>query len=498
MIEKIKVTFSNRYIKLALVALFFFPVLFINVRDNHDWGGDFAQYINQAKCICEGKNQSETGYIFNEQNPYLGPPSYPIGFPLILAPIYCFYGNNILAFSILISVFLFALSLILVRLSNLYFSLTISILITIAYIYNPWILRFKSSVLSDIPFASFFLLAIYFYLKKFKSDEIQIKNSIILGLLICFSMLIRSIGVVIILGIFVDKVISSIIKKNLRINLFHNPLIIFTTIVFFYTFLNYIIFPSVTEHYSFFSSLLNINQMGEIIKKSFSYNFVLIKNFFSENIIVGFLTIAFFLIGFIKKNLSQTDIVDYILFGYLTVIIIFPAFQGFRFLLPIYPFIIIYIVFGFKSIRLNFKYIKDYYILFIFAIILFFNYYDDIYSIVKSQKTTFAGPQASCSVEAFNFIKSNTDENSVIAFVKPRVLTLYASRRSIGIGIGKSSEEIDKKFNEVGVDYILTVDDYKNAIIEDYIKIYISNIELIWTNERFKLYKRLSQQQNQD
>ena len=57
-----KIFISNfSYLILILLLL---PVFFINVTDSHDWGGDFAQYISQAKNIVEGNPHYETGYIF--------------------------------------------------------------------------------------------------------------------------------------------------------------------------------------------------------------------------------------------------------------------------------------------------------------------------------------------------------------------------------------------------------------------------------------------------
>ena len=86
---------KNKTVFYFIFFTLFMPLLLINVKSSHDWGGDFAQYINQAKCIVEGKSQNETGYIFNEQNPFIGPPSYPVGFPMLLTPVYCLFGNNL-------------------------------------------------------------------------------------------------------------------------------------------------------------------------------------------------------------------------------------------------------------------------------------------------------------------------------------------------------------------------------------------------------------------
>lgn len=492
MISPFESFLKNKIYRLTFVLLIFLPVLFINIRKSHNWGGDFAQYINQAKCISEGRSQSETGYIFNEQNPYLGPPTYPIGFPLILAPLYYFFGNNIFAFSILISIFLFALSFILIKIFNLYFSYLISVLMAVAFIYNPWLLRFKSSIVSDIPFAFFFLSGIYFYLKKFHSEKTKIGYSILLGLLICISMLIKSIGAIIIFGIFFEKIVSSFKNRNFKFARFHNPLIILGSVLFFYILSNYIIFPTDTEHYSFFSTLFNLSNIPGAIKSNYSYYFVLIKDFFSDDVIISAITITLFLFGFFKKLLNKADIADFIFIAYLIIILGFPVVQGFRYLLPVYPIILIYIVFGFKSVTKNLPDKRNVLLTIAVSGLLILIYFNGISSVFRSQKKTLAGPQTNYSIEAFYYIQKNTDENSIFAFIKPRVLALYAERRSIGIGKGRSMEEIDRKFSEVGVNYLLTVEDKKSIPFENYIEHYSHKLELIWENDKFKIFKRIN------
>jgi 4-amino-4-deoxy-L-arabinose transferase-like glycosyltransferase len=489
-VNKIIKALSSKKNKLLLVILVFIPVLFINIKSSHNWGGDFAQYISQAKCISEGKNQSETGYILNDQNPFIGPPTYPIGFPLILTPVYIFFGNNILAFSILISVLLFVLAILLFKFNNLFFSSSISLIVAVAYIYNPWLLRFKSLVLSDIPFTLFLMLAIYFYLNRFKSDKLKIGNSIILGFLICFTMLIRSLGAVIILGIFADKIICSIRNKKILLISFYNPLIILASLLTFYACFNYIIFPTNTEHYSFFSTFFNLKEIWAIAKQSYNYYSIFIKDFFSDDPIISSFTITLFLIGFFKKIINKIDITDYLFIIYLVVILIYPVFQGFRFLLPIYPFIALYIVFGIKSIQINVNIKHKPLFPIIITILLFFNYLHDFKSILKYQKDILPGPQADYSIEAFEYIKENTDKDAIFASIKPRVLALYTSRQSIGIGIEKSQEEIDEKFSEIGVDYILILDDIKNNIFDNYIISYNAKLDLVWSNEKIQIYSR--------
>ena len=474
-----------------LLFLVFVPLLFINVRSDHDWGGDFAQYINQAKCICEGKSQAETGYIFNDQNPYLGPPVYPVGFPLLLAPVYLFFGNSIFAFLGLISVCLFLLSILLVKLNEFYFNRVLAIIFATAFVYNPWLLTFKAAVLSDIPFALFFILSIYFYKKYFVWSKAQLMKSILLGFLICFSILLKSIGIAVLLGIFLDRLITMLKTKTYTLKPFFDPAIASVSMLFFYVLFNYILFPSGTEHYSFFLSLYDFSSLFEIVKKSNNYYFVLIKDFFSENVVVSSITLSLFLLGFIRKILSDIDVLDLIFIPYFLIVLFFPAYQGFRYLLPVFPLIIIYIVFGIRTLNFPFK-LKNRYLLPLVLFVLFSDLYvKDIWSITESGGKTQAGPQANYSIEAFNFIRNSTDKSAVFAFVKPRVLALYTSRQSIGIGNVKSLNEIDQKFSEIGVDYIVETDDLQNQVLDNYINSYSSKLELIWENSRFKVYKML-------
>ena len=129
-----------------LIALLCLHVFFINIKNSHDWGDDFAQYIHQAKNITEGISQTETGFIFNKDFPLYSPPAYFMGFPLLLAPVYAVAGNDIRAFSFLISTFLFLSAIVFFRFFNSYFNPFSSCLLVLIILYNPWILNFKMEI----------------------------------------------------------------------------------------------------------------------------------------------------------------------------------------------------------------------------------------------------------------------------------------------------------------------------------------------------------------
>ena len=48
------------------LVLFTIPLLFVNIRSDHDWGGDFAQYLKQAENIANGIPYTQSKYVFNK------------------------------------------------------------------------------------------------------------------------------------------------------------------------------------------------------------------------------------------------------------------------------------------------------------------------------------------------------------------------------------------------------------------------------------------------
>jgi hypothetical protein len=80
-----------------LLVLGYLLVGYVTLSPSHDWGDDWAQYVNHARNLATGRAYSDTGYVFNPNEPHVGPPSYSPGLPLLLAPIIRFFGVNIIA-----------------------------------------------------------------------------------------------------------------------------------------------------------------------------------------------------------------------------------------------------------------------------------------------------------------------------------------------------------------------------------------------------------------
>lgn len=57
--------------------------------------GDYAQYLLHAKALVDGRPYDDTGYIYSMMARNIGPPAFPIGLPLTLAPFVAVFGPTL-------------------------------------------------------------------------------------------------------------------------------------------------------------------------------------------------------------------------------------------------------------------------------------------------------------------------------------------------------------------------------------------------------------------
>ena len=134
------------------------------VDSNHNWGGDFSQYIAQAKALINGTipTQIANNTLMMSLNdfPY-GPNVYPWGYPLLLAPVLVFFGESLAALKCvniaLFSLFIICFYCYVAR----RFSMGASITLTLAFALNPMLLSLASSnILSDIAYMCVSFIAV--------------------------------------------------------------------------------------------------------------------------------------------------------------------------------------------------------------------------------------------------------------------------------------------------------------------------------------------------
>jgi hypothetical protein len=149
---------DNALVLLGIVLIFLFHAT--SVKQGHNWGGDFSQYILHAQQLVQGHPYADLGYVYSVKNP-VGPRAYPPGFPIALVPALYLFGLNFVALKITVAVF-FALALwaywciVQIHLPRWWALGSLAFLAL-----SPRMLKFADNVLSDVPFLALTLVCIY-------------------------------------------------------------------------------------------------------------------------------------------------------------------------------------------------------------------------------------------------------------------------------------------------------------------------------------------------
>ncbi len=156
---------------LAGSLIIFVGINLLTLKDGHNWGGDFAQYIIHARNLLDGSDYTDGIFISpdffltpvdHEYKPY---PRYPPGFPGILAFAITFGGSGFIWLKSMNILFWMLWVLVLYGMIRRRVGVNAAFFSAIFLLSSPWLFTFKQSVMSDLPFVFFTTLAIAIYEK---------------------------------------------------------------------------------------------------------------------------------------------------------------------------------------------------------------------------------------------------------------------------------------------------------------------------------------------
>ena len=124
------------------------------VRDGHNWGGDFSQYILHAQNLINGLSYTDLGYV-NKTYAQIGPRGYPPGYPLSIVPVLYLFGLNFIVLKLVVILFLVFGLYVYYHYARFFLSTTWALGCLAFLTFAPWMLKFSNNVLSDIPYMSF-------------------------------------------------------------------------------------------------------------------------------------------------------------------------------------------------------------------------------------------------------------------------------------------------------------------------------------------------------
>ncbi|HKI54954.1 MAG TPA: hypothetical protein VJ987_12580 [Anaerolineales bacterium] len=404
----------------------------------HEWGDDFAAYIMQAQSILDGNTdefiERNTFTIF-ESDFQIGPVAYPWGYPIMLIPSILLKGLHPLTLKLpglfFFAGFLFCLYL----LTEERLSRTERLILVSLFAFNPILTKHLDYIMSDIPFLfSVFLTLLLIERLKTKSD---IQKHAIIGISIFFAFFLRTTGIILLGSFLAYQAVIFLSQKEVRKRAIINSAIVGTVFVTLWIISN-AIFPNGQGAY--FRQLMGFTLENFISINVPSY-FYFGADFLgipvgSTWIYIYYVIVALFLVGaWVRRNDDLHILLFFII--YYSAMVIWPEWQGIRFVFPVLP---IFIYFAFQGINVIIRKLPERSrpvgtwvssLLWIaLAGVFLFNSGTRAYSNLSNNRK-INGPFDSYSDEVFRYIRTETPPDSVIVFFKPRAMRLFTDRDSI-------------------------------------------------------------------
>jgi hypothetical protein len=415
---------QNRKIVYAFfLVILLAPTIFIHTANYPDWGDDFAQYVYQSQQI--NSPSSEYKLVLNVDE--YSSPKRSVFFSIALSLInptieISNYINLISVLYILgaVCVFLFFTN---------YFTFSISFFGTLCVFYNFLFLRLKSEVVPEFLFISLFYLILYLlYQPKKKYHYFLIP--FLIGLLVSG----RFIGLSLLLTYFVFLFLQpSKTNKQKLVDLLICSFVFIGVVVFInLVFLSEIKNDEVGLYGGAVLDNYSLNTLFENVSIYLKYSLLFFEQeipFWMNGIIKVSMSIAF-LIGFITSLKNLRNFANYALAFYLLFIFIYP-YNGdtIKYLIPVFPLIIFYIVVGINNVLDNFRFsYKTQLVAVILSGILVSN--SKTIFLAITQNSNNIGPYNASVIKDFFEIKQVVKSNESIAFAKPFVINLLADRNS--------------------------------------------------------------------
>jgi hypothetical protein len=478
--------------RLLLIVLLS-PLLFINVRDSHDWGDDFAQYLIQARNLVEFKLQTANGLIVDKESPEYAVAAYPVGFPLLLAPVYFISGLEIRPFLSLISLFLVSAGMLCFSFFRNKSGEAISLLIVLLFCFNPQVLELKKQILSEIPFLCFICLLMVWR----ESDDFRKKHAwLITGAILAGTVSIRLAGVAVVAGYILFELFIAVKNRtSIQKNIFTLSLsLLFAALLF--TLLHVVLFPAnqgdvmgfyAREFYSHSLSLKhNLVHYYEIAGNIFPL--------FSWRIPSAWILIS--LLGWVIKLFRNPSLPEFILPLYLLLMLHYPySAGGSRFLVPVLPLLIYYTGYAIEMTFVFRKAVSKKVVSAVYLTLLI-GCVPSLGRTIQDQKETEEGPQKKEAIELFDYLKTYSEEIPV-AFCRARLIYLYTGHASLYYNPAENTHAVYRRFARQGRLLVVAGKPIPGNVLYDsklseVLENHKNQYEKKWENEEFIVYEQRS------
>lgn len=468
---------------------------FATIREGQPWGGDFAQYIHHAKNIVEGKNYGDIGYIYNPFHPSLAPRTYPPVFPLLLSPVYGWFGLNLAAMKAAIVLFFVAALFMIYLVFRDELPSPCGIAVVAALGFNPYLWLFKDEILSDIPFLFFVFLSL-FVMKNARQVYERHRWQVLYGMLVGASVYLaygtRSIGALLLPAFVLVEVIQ---KRRLSL------VAVVTTLTFGLL--------AALQSAFLHSDSSYLDQLARD-PGDFIYSVFYAMRFRAGALMLlwgdGYSTagswaliavISFFaIVGYVSRIGKMRTILEIFPFLYVISVFLFPGVRT-PYLIPLLPFLLFYSFVGTWECR-NFIGVELGRSLAVALVVIIFSSYAARYATLEFGPIHW-GLTRDTTVALFDYVKTETSDEDVFIFSKPRVLTLFTGRPASVYHNPEDDEglldyfyQIDAKYVVVGppsYDRLVLRPQHAAFSMEEYVASHADRFEMKFDNADFALYE---------
>jgi hypothetical protein len=435
----------------TLCALLIGMFYLATIREGHDWGDDFSMYIRHAQNIARGEPYTETGYIYNPQNPVVGPRLYPPGFPLLLAPVVGMFGLDLRPMKILVLGFFVGSLLVMIPLfRNVLSTAYVAGLVLIVGL-NPFFWELKDHVLSDTPFLFFALLSLHLFTQADAPDVSggrRVTLAVLSGVAAYAAYATRILALTLI-PCFLAHDLIRYRKISTKATLAIGVVVALAgvqRIVWFHdaSYFDQVSNPIAAVNQNVFAYLQSLADLWD-------------NGYSNSGRKIAFLAaggLAAF--GYVKSFRAGPSVFHLFPPLYLAPVITWPSYQGMRLLIPIVPFYFCYCLLGVH--RMDAAAARRWgtrnavLLLFLVAVLVS---YAGRYSTLQFGPLP-EGIAKKESRELFAFVTAATDPDDVLVFSRPRALALMTRRRVSGGYSPADPCRLWQYMRKIGASYLIT------------------------------------------
>jgi len=482
----------GRGVVLAVLIATIGAVHMASLREGHAWGDDFAHYLLHAQNLAEGRPYATIGYVYNPSHPTIGPPTYPPGCPAVLAPLYAWFGLDLAVFKLeMIAFFLvFLVALWLCFREDLGLPGTVALLAIVGL--NHFFLKDTNSIGSDMPFLAWLYLAIFAIRRAELAPQTTWRPMALYclaGLLSFLAFSTRTLGALLVPAMLGQQLVTT---RRVRV-----PVILATAIFTLLAILQSVFFHSDRQYLDQFGAgpmVLVHNAGGYLVRLATFWH----NGHFQTPSMVLFAAMSLLAVfGYVESLRRRITVCEAFAAFYVAVILLWPSYQGERYLYPVIPLYVCYALRGLAHPWFAGRARLRRGVVAALVLAIGLTYAARLATWPRGPlQEGVAKPQ---SQQLFEYLRNTTGPGDVIVFIKPRALALFTGRRASVYHLAEDDRTLWDYFRKIGATRLVVVendtamanvaDPAMLAFLRGFVERNRGPLRREWANSDFTIYR---------